>query len=449
MHVHILGICGTFMAGIAILAKQQGHHVTGSDTNVYPPMSTQLQAQGIVLQEGYHAEHLVPAPDMIIVGNAMKRGNPAIEYLLDHHLPYTSGPQWLAENILRDRWVLAVAGTHGKTTTTSMLAWILQHAGLEPGFLIGGIPQNFTVSARLGAKPFFVIEADEYDSAFFDKRSKFIHYRPRTVILNNLEFDHADIFPNLAAIQTQFHHLIRTIPSNGLIVCSAHEQNIETVIAQGCWTPLEYIDGDNAPWQARDVIAGGGQFTLYYKNQAQGTITWPLLGLHNIHNALAATAAAKHAGVSIEHAIAALCEFRNVKRRLETIWQKNEITIYDDFAHHPTAITTTLAGLRQRVGKARIIVVVELGSYTMRTGVHRETLIPAFKDADQVLIAKPKEDWGVAQLAANLAIPAQVYANVEEIIAALQTEMRAGDHVVIMSNSGFDGLHAKLLARLS
>lgn len=455
MHVHILGIGGTFMAGIAVLAKQQGHHVTGSDLKVYPPMSTQLAAQGIDLIEGYDPAQLKPAPDIIIVGNAMKRGNPAVEYILATNLPYTSGPQWLAENILHERWVLAVSGTHGKTTTTSMLAWILSHAGLDPGFLIGGIPENFGVSAKLGADPFFVVEADEYDSAFFDKRSKFIHYRPRTLILNNLEFDHADIFPNLAAIQTQFHHLVRTVPGNGLIICPAHEANIDAVFKQGCWTDIQYTevtadtDHQQITWQAREVSADGSSFNVYYNNALQGKITWSLLGSHNVRNALAAIAAAQHAGVRATHAITALAEFRNVKRRMEVIWQKNHITIYDDFAHHPTAIATTLDGLRQRVGKARIITVIELGSYTMRTGVHRDTIVPALKNADRVLLAKPKEDWGIAQIAANLTVPATVYSTVEEIIQSLKTEMQAGDHIILMSNTGFDGLREKLLQQLT
>ncbi len=448
MHIHILGICGTFMGGIAVLAKQQGHQVSGSDANVYPPMSTQLQEQGIVLHEGYEAEHLKPTPDCIVVGNAMKRGNPAVEYMLDQNLPYTSGPQWLAENILRDRWVLAVAGTHGKTTTTSMLAWILQYAGLEPGFLIGGIPQNFGVSARLGEKPFFVIEADEYDTAFFDKRSKFIHYHPRTVVLNNLEFDHADIFSDLNAIKTQFHHLIRTVPSNGLIVCAGKDENLADTLTKGCWTPIEYIDGNNATWQAIEINSDGSEFEVRCNDKSLGQLKWSLLGKHNVHNALAAIASARHAGVIPEQAINALAEFKNVKRRLEVIGQVGQVTYYDDFAHHPTAIATTLAGLRKRVNGSRIIAVLELGSYTMRTGVHKESLVPALKEADRVLIARPKEDWGVADVAKNLTVPAQVYANVEEIIKALMTQTKAGDHVVIMSNTGFDGLHKKLLQAL-
>ncbi len=447
MHIHILGICGTFMAGIAVLAKQQGHHVTGSDAHVYPPMSTQLREQGIEIREGYEPSHLIPTPDCIIVGNAMKRGMPVIEYLLEHQLPYTSGPQWLYENILQTRWVLAVAGTHGKTTTASMLAWILEQAGLKPGFLIGGIPQNFGLSARLGSEPFFVMEADEYDTAFFDKRSKFIHYHPRTVILNNLEFDHADIFPDLAAIKTQFHHLVRIIPGNGLIICPADDQNLQDVLTLGCWTPVESI---GAAWSADPIKSDGSEFTVSCENHIQGQIQWSLLGQHNMHNALAAIAAARHAGVPAHHAIAALSKFKNVKRRLEIRGEFQGITVYDDFAHHPTAIATTLAGLRQRVGSERIIAVLELGSYTMRTGVHRDAIIPALKEADIVLLAKPSgEDWGVAAIAAALKSPAQVFPTVEKMIAEIIENTRASDHILIMSNTGFDGLHEKLLQALS
>lgn len=429
MHIHILGICGTFMAGIAVLAKQQGHHVTGSDANVYPPMSTQLEEQGIVLFEGYNIEQLKPAPDVVIVGNAMKRGNPCVEYMLAQQLHYKSGPQWLAENILQDRWVLAVAGTHGKTTTTSILTWILEHAGFNPGFLIGGIAKNFGVSARLGEK-FFVIEADEYDTAFFDKRSKFIHYHPRTVILNNLEFDHADIFADLDAIKTQFHHLVRIIPNNGLIICPSDDKNIKDVLAKGSWTPIQYIGDSNE------------------KNNLQNNLKWNLLGEHNIYNALAAVAAANHVGITTEKALAALTKFEGIKRRMEIREKINGVTIYDDFAHHPTAIAATLAGLRHQVGQERIIAIVELGSYTMRTGIHRDTLIPALKDADMVLIARPKEDWGVEVVAQKLPMPATVYKSVEEIIQSLTKTVKPTDHVLIMSNTGFDGIHEKLLNTL-
>ncbi len=449
MHIHILGICGTFMAGIAVLAKQQGHHVTGSDANVYPPMSTQLSEQGIVLSEGFDPAQLDPMPDLIVVGNAMKRGNPLVEFILNNNLPYISGPQWLAENILRDRWVLAVAGTHGKTTTSSMLAWILEDAGLNPGFLIGGIPQNFGVSARLGhdksGNKFFVIEADEYDTAFFDKRSKFILYHPRTVILNNLEFDHADIFPDLAAIKTQFHHLVRTIPGNGLIIYPQNDSALKDVLEMGCWTPTETFASNTSAWQARDVTPDGSAFAIYYQNKLQGNLNWELLGLHNVNNALAAIAAAQHVGVTPAQAIAALAKFRNVKRRMEIYGKVNGITIYDDFAHHPTAVATTLNGLRKKVGKERIIAVLECGSYTMRTGVHRETLAPALAQADMVILAKPKEDWGVADVAKKISQLAKVGNNVDEIIKMLIAESRSGDHILIMSNTGFDGIHAKLL----
>jgi UDP-N-acetylmuramate: L-alanyl-gamma-D-glutamyl-meso-diaminopimelate ligase len=449
MHIHILGICGTFMAGVAILAKQQGHHVTGSDEHVYPPMSTQLQEQGIVLYEGYDPQQLEPKPDCVIIGNAMKRGNPAVEYVLNNHLPYMSGPGWLAEHLLQSRHVLAVAGTHGKTTTTSMLAWILDYAGLAPGFLIGGIPKNFTTSSRLGAAPYFVIEADEYDSAFFDKRSKFIHYRPQTVILNNLEFDHADIFPNLDAIKTQFHQLIRTVPSNGLIICPKTDSALQAVLAQGCWTKTEYIGTNGGLWQANTLAADGSEFNVLYAGQLQGTVRWSLLGQHNIQNALAAIAAAHHVGVAIPEAIAALAEFKGVKRRLEVISQSRGITVYDDFAHHPTAIATTLAGLRQRLGKNHITAVLELGSYTMRTGVHKNALGEALRLADNALLALPKGiDWGVSEVAKQSPIPAEVFANVDALVESLVSHAKSGDHIVIMSNTGFDGLHQKLITAL-
>lgn len=449
MRIHILGICGTFMAGIAVLAKQLGHEVSGSDENVYPPMSTQLQTQGIILQSGYDPKHLTPTPDIIIVGNAMKRGNPLIEAMLDQNLPYISGPQWLAENVLRDRWVLAIAGTHGKTTTTSLLAWILEFAGLEPGFLIGGIPQNFPVSARLGSNPFFVIEADEYDTAFFDKRSKFIHYHPRTLILNNLEFDHADIFSDLNAIKTQFHHLIRTVPNKGLIICAQEDKNLKETLALGCWTPIEFIDGADAVWQAQEINAEGSEFSVYDRNQFQGKLNWSLLGKHNVHNALAAIAAAKHAGVSVAQSIAALSKFQGIKRRMEIIGHNANATFYDDFAHHPTAIATTLQGLRQKIKKSRIIAILECGSYTMRTGVHKDTLPNALKDADIVIFSKPKEDWGVADVAKKLSIPTQVCSNNDEIIAAVKLHLQPDDHVLIMSNTGFNGLHQQLLKELN
>lgn len=349
MHIHVLGICGTFMGSLAVLAKELGHRVTGSDANVYPPMSTQLQAQGIELMQGYDPAHLEPAPDLVVIGNALSRGNPAVEHVLNKGLPYVSGPQWLADHVLQGRWVLAVAGTHGKTTTTSMLAWVLEHAGMSPGFLIGGVPQNFGVSARLGGTPFFVVEADEYDSAFFDKRSKFVHYRPRTAILNNLEFDHADIFPDLAAIERQFHHLVRTVPGEGLIIRPSAEKALERVLGMGCWTPVQ-TTGEGGQWQARLLAEDGSRFEVLFDGIVQGEVDWPLTGLHNVANALASLAAARHVGVVPSQGAAALSEFRNVKRRMEKVAEVRGVTLYDDFAHHPTAIATTLDGLRKQVG---------------------------------------------------------------------------------------------------
>ncbi|MFP5506043.1 MAG: UDP-N-acetylmuramate:L-alanyl-gamma-D-glutamyl-meso-diaminopimelate ligase [Gammaproteobacteria bacterium] len=451
MHIHILGICGTFMGGIAQLARAAGHTVSGSDANVYPPMSTQLEAAGIALQEGFRPEHLEPAPDQVVVGNALSRGNPAVEYLLDRGLAYTSGPQWLAEHVLKDRWVLAVAGTHGKTSTSSMLAWILDYAGLNPGFLIGGVPGNFGVSARLGASPFFVVEADEYDTAFFDKRSKFVHYRPRTAILNNLEFDHADIFPDVAAIQRQFHHLVRTIPSNGLIVSNAADANLVEVLAMGCWTPVETVTAGESPaqWRARKLSADGSRFEVWYQNQRQGEVVWDQLGDHNVHNALAAIAAARHAGVPAAQALAALGGFRGVKRRMEVRGVARGATVYDDFAHHPTAIETTLAGLRGKVGDARILAVLEPRSNTMRLGVHRAAIAPALDKADRVWLYEPPDlGWNLADVAGAARPPTEVLPSIDALIAAVVAEARPGDHILIMSNGGFGGIHAKLLAAL-
>ena len=359
MHIHILGICGTFMGGIAVLAKQQGHKVTGSDLNVYPPMSTQLEEQGIELVQGYDPSQLDPAPDMVVIGNAMSRGNPCVEYVLDRNLPYTSGPEWLRDNVLQQRWVIGVAGTHGKTTTASMVAWILEHAGLEPGFLIGGVPGNFPFSARLGKAPFFVIEADEYDCAFFDKRSKFVHYRPRTLIMNNLEYDHADIFPDLASIQRQFHHLVRTVPSNGRILMPAHDPALAEVRTMGCWSEVELVEGDGANWQAKLLKEDGSAFVVLLNGDVQGEVHWSGLGRHSVHNGLMAIAAARHAGVRTADGIAALSEFVMPKRRMELRGEVAGIKVYDDFAHHPTAIATTIAGLRANVGTARILAVLE------------------------------------------------------------------------------------------
>jgi len=455
MHVHILGICGTFMAGIAAIAKAAGHRVTGSDRNVYPPMSTQLQALGIDIFEGYDAAQLDPAPDVVVVGNVMSRGVPVIEALLDRGIPYESGPEWLARNVLRERWVLGVAGTHGKTTTSSMLAWILEYAGLSPGFLIGGVADDFGVSARLGESPFFVIEADEYDTAFFDKRAKFVHYRPRTVILNNLEFDHADIYPDLAAIERQFHHLVRTVPPSGLVVANAADANLARTLATGCWSPIEGFaqgGGDGAHWTARagNAAADGSQFEVLAAGVSVGTVRWNLLGAHNVDNALAAIAAARHAGVPPEVACAALCLFRGVKRRLELRGEVRGVRVYDDFAHPPTAIATTLDGLRRRVGAARIIAVLEPRSNTMRLGVHRDTLAASLAAADEVWMHAPADlGWDAGVVLAALGGRGHRSQDVDALARALAGRLRAGDHALIMSNGGFGGLHGKLLAALA
>ena len=471
MHIHILGICGTFMGGIAVLARQLGYQVSGSDAHVYPPMSTQLREQGIELMEGYDPAHLDPAPDCVVIGNAMSRGNPAVEYVLNRGLPYTSGAAFLSEHVLRrtgkgeghggqnagsDRWVLAVSGTHGKTTTTSMLAWILEYAGLSPGFLVGGVPQNFDISARLGNTPFFVVEADEYDSAFFDKRSKFVHYHPRTLIMNNLEFDHADIFADLAAIQRQFHHLVRTVPGNGLIIAPTHDAPLAEVLKQGCWSTVEYFDDTGSQgWNTRNAQADGSAFDVYWGDDFMGWVTWQLLGRHNVLNALAAIAAARHAGVPPKHAIAALAEFRGVKRRMEQRAQINGITIYDDFAHHPTAIATTLQGLHQNIKKSghagapRIIAVLELRSSTMRMGVHQHTLVPSLALADRVVLFQPPDiGWDVAAVATAIGPEARVFDTVPAIVAHLAQIAQSGDHIIIMSNGGFDGIHQRLIDAL-
>lgn len=458
MRVHILGICGTFMAGIALLAREQGHQVSGSDQHVYPPMSTQLAEAGIAVREGYDPAHLDPAPDVVVVGNALSRGNPAVEYLLDHNLPYTSGPQWLAEHILRERWVLAVAGTHGKTSTSAMLAWILEQAGLCPGFLIGGLPGNFNLSARTGDSAFFVVEADEYDTAFFDKRSKFVHYRPRTLVLNNLEYDHADIFPDLGAIQTQFHHLLRTVPGSGLIVAPAGEATLAEVLARGCWTPVEYLalagelageGAQDVAWQARLLCEDGSHFEVWLAGMRLGEVAWRQFGRHNVHNALAAIAAARHAGVPPAMALDALGTYVGVHRRMEMRGVVRGVTVYDDFAHHPTAIATTLAGLRARVGSARILAVLEPRSNTMRLGVHAATLGPALAVADRVWLYRPADlDWDVTAAMSALGTRVQVFDALEPLLAAVSREARAGDHVLVMSNGGFGGFHEHLLEAL-
>ncbi|NIR60495.1 MAG: UDP-N-acetylmuramate:L-alanyl-gamma-D-glutamyl-meso-diaminopimelate ligase [Gammaproteobacteria bacterium] len=452
MHIHILGICGTFMAGVARLAREAGHTVSGSDANVYPPMSTQLAETGIGVAEGYDPARLTSAPDWAVIGNALSRGNPMVEAVLDRELPYTSGPAWLAEHVLAGRQVLAVAGTHGKTTTSAMLAWILEHAGLAPGFLIGGMPGDFGVSARLGAGKPFVIEADEYDTAFFDKRSKFVHYRPRTLVINNIEYDHADIFPDLSSIQRQFHHLVRTVPGNGLIVTAAVDTAIEQVLDMGCWTPIERfaVDGGGqaTSWTARCLSADGGAFEIRHDGHPAAQVRWGLVGEHNVHNGLAAVAAAHHAGVAPATAAEALGRFRGVRRRLERIAEVDGVSVYDDFAHHPTAIARTLEAMRARVGDSPITVVLEPRSNTMRLGLHRETLAPALRAADRVMLFRPSDlDWDLGAVAQ--ALPwAAVFESVEAIVEELGLSARAGEHVIIMSNGGFGGIHARLVRAL-
>lgn len=449
-HIHILGIAGTFMGGVAAIAKAAGFKVTGSDLNVYPPMSTQLEALGIEFVQGYGADQLKLNPDMVVVGNALSRGAPVIEAMLDRGLPYTSGPLWLAEQVLHQRHVIAVTGTHGKTTTTSMLTWILQHAGLEPGFLVGGVPSNFDGSARLGQSPFFVIEADEYDTAFFDKRAKFVHYRPRTAILNNLEYDHADIYPDVASIRRQFNQLLRTVPGTGTLIVNGQDAELAATLKMGCWTPQQTFGMQEGDWTAR--IAPGSaaaKFTVLLQGEPVGEVQWDLLGEHNVMNALAAIGAAHHAGVSPERSAAALGAFRGVKRRMEVRGVVDGITVYDDFAHHPTAIATTLAGLRARVGKARIIAVVEPRSNTMKLGVHRDDLAPSLEEADQSwFLSAPELTWDLTASLRPLGERLHFGASVEELVKGLSAELRAGDQVLVMSNGGFGGLHGKLLAAL-
>jgi UDP-N-acetylmuramate: L-alanyl-gamma-D-glutamyl-meso-diaminopimelate ligase len=445
MHIHILGICGTFMGGLALIARQLGYQVSGSDQNVYPPMSTQLEQQGIKLMNGYKAENLDCKPDLVVIGNAMSRGNPEVEAVLNKGLRYVSGPQWLSEHVLQDKWVLGVAGTHGKTTTSGMLSWILEYQGFKPGFLIGGIPLNFGISARLGESDFFVIEADEYDSAFFDKRSKFVHYRPRTAILNNLEFDHADIFDDLDAIKKQFHHLVRTIPGEGLIITPECESNIEDVLKMGCWTAVAKtaINAD-ALWQAELIKADGSQFRVFFEKQLQGVVDWSLTGEHNVYNALSAIVAAKHIGILPTDAITALQQFKNVKRRMEVIAKVHGITLYDDFAHHPTAIKMTLDGLRKQVGTEKVIAIVEPRSNTMRMGVHTKALAESLVEANLAIIYQPENlDWDLTELqkyADNIAI----CTSLDAIISRIKTEASANTHAVLMSNGSFGGIYQRL-----
>ncbi|MBM4218474.1 MAG: UDP-N-acetylmuramate:L-alanyl-gamma-D-glutamyl-meso-diaminopimelate ligase [Gammaproteobacteria bacterium] len=449
MHLHILGICGTFMGGIAVLARAAGHRVTGSDANVYPPMSTQLEALGISLIEGYEPAQLDLRPDVVVVGNVMSRGKPVVERLLDSGLPYISGPQWLAENFLRGREVVAVAGTHGKTTTSAMLAWVLQDAGREPGFLIGGVPANFGVTARAGGGP-FVIEADEYDTAFFDKRAKFVHYGPRHLLLTNLEYDHADIYPDLASIQRQFHHLVRTVPGGGRITWNAGDANLKTMLAMGCWTPLAGFARESAAeWRARLTVPDGSAFEVLHRDAPVGIVRWPLIGMHNVENGLAAVACAAGMGVLPAAAAAALARFAGVKRRLELRGEVGGIRVYDDFAHHPTAISLTIDGLRRQGEGGRIVAVLEPRSNTMRLGVHRDELAEALAGADRVWIYQPAGvDWNLDSVAAALGGKASVLPEVPALVAALATELEPGDRVLVMSNGGFGGLHGRLLDAL-
>jgi UDP-N-acetylmuramate: L-alanyl-gamma-D-glutamyl-meso-diaminopimelate ligase len=449
MRLHILGICGTFMGGVAALARELGLAVEGSDANVYPPMSTQLESLGIRLMEGYTAGHLQPAPDLVVVGNAMVRGNPAVEYMLNEQLRYISGPQWLGETLLPGREVLAVAGTHGKTTTTSLLAHLLESAGLAPGFLIGGVPGNFDVSARVGHGKPFVIEADEYDSAFFDKRSKFVHYRPRIAILNNLEYDHADIFPDVAAIERQFHHLVRTVPANGRLIVNAHDAHLDKVLAMGCWTPVETFGIGAGDWQAELLAADGTAFAVRRGGELLGEIHWSLLGNHSVMNALAALAAATAAGADPRHLLPAFASFESVKRRMEVVGEVDGVRVYDDFAHHPTAIATTLAGLRAKVGSSRIVVALEPRSNSMRLGAHAEALAPSLADADKVVfLHRPELPWDAGRVTGALDGRGSAVPTVDALIEALRREVRAGDHVVFMSNGGFEGAPRRFAAAL-
>jgi len=457
VHLHILGICGTFMGGIALLARAAGHRVTGCDANVYPPMSTQLAAQGVQLTEGWSADQIALKPDVFVIGNVVTRGNPLMEAVLDRGFRYISGPQWLRENVLADKWVVAVAGTHGKTTVSAMLAWILEQAGLKPGFLIGGVPANFGVSARLptptpalprqgGGEKYFVVEADEYDTAFFDKRSKFVHYPARTAVLNNLEFDHADIFPDLAAIETQFHHFVRTLPAGGLIVANGADDALARVLARGRYTPVEHFGVTNE-WVAAAVGPDG--FDVLWKGKKQGRVQWALQGAHNQANALAAIAAARHCGIAPAQAIAALGAFEGVRRRMEVRGVAGGVTVYDDFAHHPTAIAATLEGLRAKVNQSRILAVLEPRSNTMKTGVMKDRLAASLACADRVYCYSAGLQWDAAAALAPLGAKAEAHADFDRLLVAVAGSARSGDHLVVMSNGGFNGIHEKLLSRLA
>jgi len=449
-HIHILGICGTFMGGLALLARECGFSVTGSDRNIYPPMSTQLLSSDIPLVDGYDADQLSPAPGCVVVGNALSRGQPVVEAMLSGGIPYTSGPEWLGRHILQDQWVLAVSGTHGKTSTASMLAWILEQAGLQPGFLIGGIPSNFGLSARLGGGAYFVVEADEYDSAFFDKRSKFVHYRPKTAVINNLEYDHADIFPDLAAIETQFHHLVRCIPGDGLIVRGGGEA-IDRVLEKGCWTPVETVAGADdeqcAGWTWRALSSAADALHITAPDGAEAELQWELIGSHNAANATAAIAAAHHVGVSLDISVKALASFKGVKRRLELLGKPAGVAVYDDFAHHPTAIQSTLAGMRAQLDTGKLIAVIEPRSNTMRLGEHKDALATCAELADCALwFAPPDLQWDLSSIVSPSG--QEVHDSTGALIERALAVAEPGDSIVIMSNGGFDGLHSRLLMAL-
>ncbi len=446
-HIHILGICGTFMGGLAIIARELGYRVTGSDQQVYPPMSDTLTEAGIEIVEGYKPEHLQPAPDLVIIGNTVKRGNPALEYVLNEKIPYISGPQWLAENVLHQRHVIALTGTHGKTTTTSLVTWILTYAGLNPGYLIGGVASDFKNTAALGKDPFFVIEGDEYDCAFFDKRSKFLHYRPQTLVINNIEFDHADIFENLEAIFKQFQFLLRTVPQNGSIIYYGDDPNIPTVLSRENYGQKISFGSSNSDWTARNINEDGSVFEVFHREKSVGKLEWKLVGKHNIANGLAAISAANAAGIAPAVSIQALAKFSGVKRRLEVRGVAKGITVYDDFAHHPTAIETTLNGLRSKVKNQRIFAVLQFGSNTMSMGYHQQSIAKALTSADQVIFLKPGH-WDISEIALELKGRAESFDSVPEIIDHLASVLKAQDHVLIMSNKGFDSIHQRLLSRL-
>ncbi len=445
MKIHILGICGTFMGGVALIARELGHDVSGSDMNVYPPMSDTLTDAGITIKMGYEPSNIDPKTDLVIIGNGVGRQNACVDYILNQNINYISGPEWMCDNVLRFQHVLAISGTHGKTTTTALLSWILETAGLNPGFLIGGVPKNFSQTSRLGAGKYFVIEADEYDTAFYDKRSKFLHYRPRTLIMNNIEYDHADIFPDLEAIKKQFQYLLRTVPSNGSVIFPSTDVNIQDVISRGCFSK-QITTGDESGWYANLLNPDGSAFECYFKAEKRATIKWSLLGDHNIQNALAAIAAADSIGISMQQIMQAFATFENVKRRLEVRGCVNDITVYDDFAHHPTAIAMTIDGLRKKVGRERILVVAQMGSNSMRTGAHRDALGEAFDEADEVHVLRPEDKtWDVSEVLKPLGNRAFVHNSVADIVDAISKNTKPHDHVLVMSNKGFEGIHDKIL----